>query len=176
MGCRQLADLLFEALHQSSAVLDQVLGFALGRTGALGVAPEVVANLIGKAIDVDRLGDVAVAAGDQCPLPVAPHRGRGDCDNGDALHLLVGPQAGGDLVAVQAADVDVHQDQIWTELLRSRQGADPVDRYRHFEALGLQHAPHQHGAGGVIFHVENARAPSPHPSSLIALQSAQHLA
>ena len=91
----------------------------------------------GRRARVDRLGDVAVAAGGARLLLVALHRVGGQGDDHDVARRGVGLQPPGQLEAVHAGQLDVHQDQARAGTsLEHREGLLGVAGRAHLVALG----------------------------------------
>ena len=111
VGLVHLLDLLEEALDELLVQLPQVPGL-LGGLDLLPLAPQELGDHAGEAVNVDRLGDVAVAPGGEDPLPVAGVRvGR---ERHDERRGKGGKRAerGRRLVAVEARETDVQQDEV----------------------------------------------------------------
>src|SRR5687767_4601966 len=110
-------------------------------TRALRRSPEILADLGEQGPRRERLGDVGVAARGERLDVVAAQRVRGHGDDRDVAELRVGLDAPGRLVAVEARELDVHEDQVGTLLLRRRHALLPRGRLDRLQATARQQQP-----------------------------------
>src|SRR5205807_7052110 len=93
----ELLDLVEEPVDQPLVELAEIDAF-LAAFDPLALASEELGDLPREHVHVDRFLNVAVAAGDEGPLPVALHRVGGDGDHRGGREVGEGFEDGDDLV------------------------------------------------------------------------------
>jgi hypothetical protein len=113
-------------------------------------------DLVGEFIYIYRLGDVAVTTGIQAALLIAWHGVGRQRYYGHAVEVVNLTQTGGNLVAVNVGQVDIHQNQVGSfgdcDLDTSRAAIGFI----HDVALGLEDPLDKEAVLEVVFDVENA--------------------
>ncbi len=156
VGGAQFTHLAFEPLDELEVVLAQHRRLDRLRQ-RLALTVHEFFELIGQPARIDRLGDVAVAAGDERALARPGAAVGGDRDDRRAAQVPHAAQPGGRLVPVKPWDADIHQDQRWRGL--AGQG-DPIGagfREQHAVTARLQDALDQPLVVGVVLDIENRR-------------------
>ncbi len=83
-------------------------------------------DLLHDATRLDRLGQVAIAAGLLCLLAVLFEGVRGERDDGDAAGGRIGLEALRGFPAIHLGDRDVHEDEVGKGAARQLHGLDTV--------------------------------------------------
>ena len=150
----ELLDLVHQPVHEPLVQLAEIdAGLAL--LDVLALAVQELLHLLGERVDVDRLLDVAVAAGHQGALTIAFHRVGGDRDDrgvGEGRERLDHRHH---LVAVDGRQVHVQQDQ---RRLLADGGLDPGQSVLGVDdrvPLRLEDGADQHAVLAVVLDVED---------------------
>src|SRR3989442_377477 len=116
---------------------------------------QVAGNLPGEALRINRLGNVAVAAGAEDLLSVPGHGVGGERDDDDARHPSIGTNLAGDRQPILSWELDIHQDDVRQLAGHFREALGPAAGLAHGEALLLQEELGQPEVDRVIFDDQN---------------------
>ncbi len=118
---------------------------------------EVLADQRREASRVNGLLDEAVAPHGEArvALPLG-----GDRDDRNAAQRRLAPQPQRDLVAVEARDVEIDEDQIGPGRQSAANPLEAVDGVDDLEALGREQFAHEETVPGVVLDVQNTRHPT----------------
>ena len=152
IGVLQIGDGRFQPGAERVAIFFQPLHLHPG-VDVFPRARQELLDLAGQGVDIDRFGDVPVAAGDQRNFPIGLQGIGRHGDHGRVLGFLHFFQARGHFVPRHAAHVDVGQDQGRANLPGQFQTGQAVFGDVDFIAFRLQDALHQAAAVGVVFDV-----------------------
>ncbi len=159
VGAAELGHLLLEVGHDTLALLHQPGRGARARRGHLLGALEVALDHGGERARVDGLLQEAVAAHGEAGLAIALG---GDGHDGDAGERGLAAEAEGDFEAVEAGDVEVHQDQIRPLGAGEAHAFEAVGGVDHLVPGALEQLADEEAVGRIVFDVEDPghRGPS----------------
>ena len=163
-----LFDLGFEARHDATALRSQHRLSRVHRgSRALTKPAEELHHLGREAPRINRLLNEARAPNRHARLSVTLG---GNRDDGRLFEHRLGAQAKGHLVAVEARQVDIHENQRGPLGQSQANAFKSIGGIHHLKALGGEQFAHEEAVRGIVFDVENARR---HASSVAELASAE---
>jgi hypothetical protein len=110
---------------------------------------------LGKFLEVDRLGQVAVEAHRHAALDVARHGVGRQGDDGDVRRARVGAQQLQGVGAVNVRQVDIHQDQLRQMAARHLHAQAAIPGRQQLQLGAVAHDLLDQGqVGGIVFHVQ----------------------
>src|SRR3989441_3507282 len=121
---------------------------------AFALAGQEFRDLLGEAVDVDRLRYVAIASRDQGPLAVPLPRVGGDADNGRGGQLRKRPQDRSDGMTVDFREVEVEENQVHRLPERPLDAAQALLGLHHLVAGGLEDGADERPTLWIVLDVE----------------------